>query len=126
MVPERKALGAGLTRRRFIFLRARAGQLGPLPIGLAVFLAHVVCIPITGCSINPTRSFGPALVADIWEDHWLWWAGPLTGATLGALVWLVLKLIDWDGAVEAEKAIERASQRCHVSELTTRGDGILT
>ena len=47
-------------------------NLAPLPIGLAVFLAHVVCIPITGCSINPTRSFGPALVADAWDDHWIW------------------------------------------------------
>ncbi|KAJ1479813.1 major intrinsic protein, partial [Baffinella frigidus] len=37
-------------------------NLAPLAIGLAVFMAHVVLIPITGCSINPTRSFGPSLV----------------------------------------------------------------
>lgn len=69
-------------------------NLAPLAIGFAVFMAHVVCIPITGCSINPTRSFGPALVADAWDDHWLWWIGPLTGATMGALFWRVIKFVD--------------------------------
>ena len=44
-------------------VRGNKQNLAPIPIGLAVFLAHTVCIPITGCSINPTRSFGPALVA---------------------------------------------------------------
>jgi len=40
-------------------------SLAPLAIGLAVFIAHAVLIPIDGCSINPTRSFGPALIAQI-------------------------------------------------------------
>jgi len=62
-----------------------AGNNAPIAIGFAVFLAHVVNIPITGCSINPTRSFGPALVSGSWQDHWLWWAGPITGAVVAAL-----------------------------------------
>ena len=41
-------------------------NLAPIPIGFAVFVAHVVCIPVTGCSINPTRSFGPAVVSGYW------------------------------------------------------------
>jgi len=59
-----------------------------LAIGLAVFLAHVVLIPVDGCSINPTRSFGPALVAachrgkglNAFQDMWIFWLGPLVGA----------------------------------------------
>lgn len=58
-----------------------------LAIGFAVFLAHSVMIPIDGCSINPTRSFGPALVrkfcyknAGSFEEMWVFWAGPLLGA----------------------------------------------
>ena len=78
-------------------------NLAPLPIGLAVFLAHIVLIPIDGCSINPTRSFGPSVVANSWNEHWIWWAGPLTGATIASSLWLLLKVIDWDGAVDFEK-----------------------
>jgi len=58
-----------------------------LAIGFAVFLAHSVMIPIDGCSINPTRSFGPAFVrrfcyknAGSFEEMWVFWAGPLLGA----------------------------------------------
>jgi len=69
-------------------------NLAPIAIGLAVFMAHVICIPITGCSINPTRSFGPALIADFWDDHWIWWAGPLTGAVAAALAWGAIKKLD--------------------------------
>ena len=56
--------------------------------GFAVFLAHVVLIPIDGCSINPTRSFGPAVVAsamgstNVWDDMWVFWAAPLLGAAV--------------------------------------------
>jgi glycerol uptake facilitator-like aquaporin len=62
----------------------------PIAIGFAVFLAHLVCIPITGCSINPTRSFGPAVVASlngnsaVWNDHWVFWVAPMLGAFLAA------------------------------------------
>jgi len=62
-------------------------EMACLAIGFAVFLAHSVLIPIDGCSINPTRSFGPALVAKIrngklstFGDMWVFWAGPLVGA----------------------------------------------
>lgn len=40
-----------------------------IAIGLAVFLAHSVLIPIDGCSINPTRSFGPAVVLSLTREH---------------------------------------------------------
>merc|ERR1740123_1303637 len=60
---------------------------GCIAIGLAVFLAHSVLLPVDGCSINPTRSFGPALVAscrknssDLFQDMWVFWLGPLAGA----------------------------------------------
>lgn len=44
---------------------APAASLAPIAIGLAVFLAHSILIPIDGCSINPTRSFGPAVVLSL-------------------------------------------------------------
>jgi glycerol uptake facilitator-like aquaporin len=39
------------------------GSLGVYPIAMSVMIAHLFLLPIDGCSINPTRSFGPALVA---------------------------------------------------------------
>jgi glycerol uptake facilitator-like aquaporin len=76
-------------------------SLAPIPIGLAVFVAHIVLIPVTGCSINPTRSFGPAVVSGYFDDHWIWWVGPLLGATVASLLWGLFKIIEGP-AVDAE------------------------
>merc|ERR1712072_46303 len=51
----------------------------PIAIGMAVFCAHCVLIPITGCSINPTRSFGPAILASIRDNDC--WFDRSTGET---------------------------------------------
>ncbi|PVH31949.1 hypothetical protein PAHAL_9G270900 [Panicum hallii] len=57
--------------------------LAPLPIGFAVFMVHLATIPVTGTGINPARSLGPAVLYNqrkAWEDHWIFWVGPLIGA----------------------------------------------
>ncbi len=60
-------------------------NLAPIAIGLAVLVDHLVGLRLTGASMNPARSFGPALVADVWSDHWVYWLGPLAGGGLAAL-----------------------------------------
>ena len=64
-----------------------SSTLAPAAIGLAVLVDHLFGVPITGASMNPARSFGPALVAGIWANHWIYWVGPILGALLAALVW---------------------------------------
>ena len=54
----------------------------PIAIGLAVFVTNVFGIPISGASLNPARSFGPAVVAWEWADHWVYWAGPVAGGVI--------------------------------------------
>jgi len=60
--------------------------LAPLAIGLSVFLDLVIGFTTTGGSMNPARSLGPAIVANQWHEHWIYWSGPLTGAFGAAVV----------------------------------------
>jgi glycerol uptake facilitator-like aquaporin len=48
---------------------------------------HFIGVPMTGASMNPARSFGPAIVANEWADHWVYWLGPLIGGAVAALVY---------------------------------------
>ena len=59
-----------------------AGVIAPLAIGFAVVVDHLLGVGITGASMNPARSFGPALIAGAWDNHWVYWAGPLVGAAI--------------------------------------------
>ena len=65
--------------------RKGMGRLAPMAIGLTVLVCHVVALPVSGASMNPARSLGPALVAAEWGDLWVYWAGPLFGGALAAL-----------------------------------------
>lgn len=66
-----------------------AGNLAGLAIGLTLALIHIVCIPITGTSVNPARSIGPALFegGQALSQLWLFIVAPFVGAACSALVW---------------------------------------
>jgi aquaporin Z len=70
---------------------ATAGFAG-LAIGLALTVVHLVGIPLTGTSVNPARSLGPALIVGgaALEQVWLFIVAPLVGGALAAGVWLGL------------------------------------
>ena len=65
--------------------KASAGWHG-FTIGGMVFLIHLVGVPLTGASVNPARTFGPALISGFWEFHWLYWAAPVIGGIIAGLV----------------------------------------
>ena len=60
----------------------RATYIAPLGIGLAIFMCHMVGVPLTGTSVNPARSFGPAVVGGFAGYHWIYWVSPFLGALL--------------------------------------------
>lgn len=68
------------------------GKFAGLAIGLALGLVNIVGIPVDNCSVNPARSFGPAVFdPTAWGDFWIMVVGPLVGALLAALCWKVVK-----------------------------------
>ncbi len=69
-----------------------AGNLAGLAIGLTLVLVHIVCIPITGTSVNPARSIAPAVFqgGQALSQLWLFIVAPFVGAALSALVWKCL------------------------------------
>jgi len=66
-----------------------AGSFAGLAIGLTLVLIHIVCIPITGTSVNPARSIGPAIFAGgaPLANLWLFIVAPLIGGALAAYGW---------------------------------------
>jgi MIP family channel proteins len=63
------------------------GVIAPLAIGLAVVVDHFAGVGLTGASMNPARTFGPALMANAWGDWWVYLVGPAAGGAIAALVY---------------------------------------
>lgn len=70
-----------------------AGNLAGLAIGFTLVLVHLVCINLTGTSVNPARSLGPAIFAggEALKSVWVFFVGPLLGGALAAPVWKAMK-----------------------------------
>jgi len=80
-----------------ILLATREGgfakNLAPIGIALTLAMTNLVAIPIDGASVNPARSFAPALLSAIWssdrwaiQQDWLFWVAPIVGGLLAAVV----------------------------------------
>lgn len=78
------------------------GKFAGIAIGLALGLVNIVGIPVDNCSVNPARSFGPALWSpEAWPDFWIMVVGPIVGAVIAVLCWKAIS-----GYVANDKAIE--------------------
>lgn len=76
----------------------RATYIAPLGIGIAVFMCHMVGVAYTGTSVNPARSFGPAVIAGFHGYHWIYWLGPLLGSLLAFAVYKLLQVLNYTTA----------------------------
>src|SRR5258706_12276178 len=78
----------------------RAPKIGGFVIGLTVFVDVLVGGPLTGASMNPARTFGPALAGGFWQNDLVYWIGPIVGAVIAALIYEYVILRPWRGAPE--------------------------
>lgn len=67
-----------------------------IKFGLIVCALATIVGPYTGCSMNPARSFAPALWNAHWTNNWIYWVGPVVGSLLASLSY---KLIYWPDTV---------------------------
>ena len=75
----------------------KATFLAPLGIGLSLFTAELAGVYYTGGSLNPARSFGPCVANnDFPVSHWVYWAGPLSGAVFAAGFYKLLKIMKYE------------------------------
>jgi aquaporin NIP len=68
-----------------------AGAAAAIAIGGTIGLDALFGGPVTGASMNPARSFGPALVSGEWRDFWVYVVGPVAGAAIGALAYQLIR-----------------------------------
>ena len=85
--------------------KAPAGIHG-ISIGGMVFLLHIVGVPLTGASMNPARTFGPAVVSGFWELHWLYWRAPIVG---GIIAGVIMNYVFVNKAEPKTKSVSRSS-----------------
>ena len=86
----------------------QAPKIGGWAIGLTMTAAVLAIGPLTGASLNPARSFGPAVAAGIWQGQAIYWAGPIVGGVVAAVLYDQLFLprapeVPGSGAVQPVK-----------------------
>jgi MIP family channel proteins len=67
------------------------GETAALAIGATVALDALWGGPVSGASMNPARSFGPALIAGEWTAHWIYWLAPVIGTGLGGFAYQLIR-----------------------------------
>ncbi len=94
-------------------LDKRGPSLGGFGIGLVITMDILAGGPLTGAAMNPARALGPALIDGVWDDHFVYWVGPIAGAVLGALLY---HFVFMDEEQRAEGTVDSAPSAVPATE----------
>lgn len=74
-------------------------KIAGLAIGFVILMDIMMGGPFTGASMNPARTFGPAVAGGYWDTHWVYWIGPAAGGVIAAVLYdsLVLRTREGHG-----------------------------
>jgi len=75
----------------------------PLAIGLAISTCILFAGPLTGGSLNPARSLGPAIIGGNMDNHWVYWLGPILGGVCASIMYNLLFKAEEPKKAEAEE-----------------------
>ena len=75
-------------------VRGAFNKIAGFAIGLTITVDMLLGGPFTGAAMNPARAFGPALAAHHWQNHGVYWVGPLFGGVLAGVIYDRLFLRD--------------------------------
>ncbi|XP_075067491.1 aquaporin-4-like [Mixophyes fleayi] len=95
----------------------------PLIIGLSVTIGHLFAIQYTGASMNPARSLATSAVFNRWDNHWIYWIGPLMGAILAAFIYEYIFCPDPEVKQRFQASFKRTQVEDESVQLTVRTGG---
>jgi aquaporin related protein len=98
--------------------------IAPIGIGLSLFVAELMGVFYTGGSVNPARSFGPAVVTHSFHSyHWIYWLGPVLGAILASAFYMFIKALEYETVNSQADSEKTFSDKFTVSAAGQKNDG---
>jgi aquaporin related protein len=97
--------------------------IAPIGIGLSLFVAELMGVFYTGGSVNPARSFGPAVVTHSFSYyHWIYWLGPVLGAILASAFYMFIKALEYESVNSQADPKKKLGEKFNIDTAGKKND----